>query len=282
MVDRDDLTSGITSGSASELPGELDASLAAGRAAYPAVAVTPALAAFVAERLAAIEAAHDPTARAADVVLAGACAAGDPAALAIVDAGLAASVRPALARLGVPAADDDELVQRLRIALLAPGEGARGIAGYAGRGDLRAFVRAVAVKLALKRLTREAGPATDDDVLDMLPDAGDSPELRVLKERCRGDLRSAFATALAALTPHERTLLRQHYLDGLSIDALAPLHRVHRATCARWLETARASVLRGVRRHLQATLALGAGELDSAVDLVRSQLDLSLARHLAT
>lgn len=254
-----------------------------GAAAHPGIGRAAALHDFIAERAAAALAARDPDARAGDLYVAAACAAGDPAAIAHVDAGLPAIVRPSLARLGLPASDDDEIVQRVRVALLASDrEGARGIAGYSGRGELRAYIRAVAVKLALKRLERETGPSVDNDALELVADPQDSPSLRLLKERCRGDLRAAFATAFGDLSARERTLLRQHYLDGLSIDVLGPLHRVHRATCARWIEAARNKVLRGVRRHLQAVLDLGAADLDSAIELVRSQLDLSLSRHLAS
>lgn len=261
----------------------IDRILELGAAAYPTVARAPELRSFVAERAAAAEAAREPDARAGDLYLAAACAAGDPAAIGHVDAGLSTIVRPALARLGMPPSDDDEIVQRVRVALLVANEaGARGIAGYSGRGDLRAYIRAVAVKLALKRREREVDPSSGDDMLDMLPAAGDTPELRLLKERCREELRSAFAEALATLEPRERTLLRQHYLDGLTLDALGRLHNVHRASCARWLEAARTKVLRGVRKHLQAALELGPADLDSALDLVRSQLDLSLGRHLAS
>nr|MDQ3368351.1 transcriptional regulator [Myxococcota bacterium] len=186
----------------------------------------------------------------------------------------------ALARLGLAASDDDEIIQRVRVALLAT-DGA-GISGYSGRGDLRSYVRAVAVRIALKRLEREeaASPDDDTDVLAFQPDAADSPELRLLKDRCRSDLRGAFATALASLEPRQRTLLRQHYVDGLTIDALGRLHRVHRSTCARWIETARADVLTAIRRHLRQALDLGESDLESALALVRSQLDLSLSRQL--
>ena len=265
------------------VPEAIDTLIAHGTAAYPAVAPIAGLREFVGERADAALAAADVAARAADLYLAAACVAGDAAAITSLSAMLPAIVRPALARLGLPAGDDDEIVQRVRVALVVPGTtGAPGIAGYSGRGDLRAYIRAVAVRLALKRLEREDRPAPDDDtaVLELLPAAADSPELRVLKERCRADVRTAFGAALATLSARERTLLRQHYVDGLSIDRLAPLHGVHRATCARWIETARGNILRAVRGYLKDTLGLAALELDSMIELVRSQLDLSLARQL--
>jgi RNA polymerase sigma-70 factor (ECF subfamily) len=261
----------------------LAALLGHGAAAYPAVGEAAGVRDFVAARADAALAAADQVARAADLYLAAACAEGDAAAIAQLSAMLPAIVRPALARLGLPPGDDDEIVQRVRVALVVPGgTGAPGIAGYSGRGDLRAYIRAVAVRLALKRLEREDGPASDDDsaVLELLPAAADSPELRVLKDRCRADVRTAFGAALATLSARERTLLRQHYVDGLSIDRLAPLHSVHRATCARWIEAARGNILLAVRGYLKDTLGLAAVELDSMIELVRSQLDLSLTRQL--
>lgn len=225
-----------------------------------------------------------PEGRTADLALAAACIAGEPAALATFDEQLPAIIRPALARLGVPACDDDEIIQRTRVALLAPDEdGHRGLSGYTGRGELRAYIRSVAVRIALKRMQRETAPGSEDpgELLGMFPDGADTPDVGLLKQRYRDDLRRAFAESFAELTARERTLLRQHYVDGLSIDALAPLHQAHRATCARWIEAARVKVLRGVRQRLRVALGLDDADLDRAVELVRSQLELSLSRHLA-
>ena len=247
-----------------------------GSAAHPDVQAPPGLERFLAERAGRAD-------RAADLYLAAACAAGDPVAIARIDALLPGVVRPALARLGLPPSDDDEIVQRVRVALMvADQDGRTGIAGYSGRGDLRAYLRAVAVRQALRRIERESGPASEEDeVLAMLPSAGDSPEQRLLKQRCGGEVRTAFAAGLAELSPRERTVLRQHYVDALTIDQLAGLHGVHRATCARWIESARARLVRRVRRHLRDSLGFGDRELDSIIGLVRSQLDLSLSRLLA-
>jgi len=260
--------------------------IALGAATHPGVSEPPALRALLAARIA--QGSGDLDARAADLYLAMACAAGDRAAIALLDASLPAIVRPALARLGFSTSDDDEILQRVRVALLArdaaDDTGTCGLARYSGRGELRAYIRAVAVRIACKRVARETlAPAGDpSELLAVLPDTNDSAELRLLKQRCGEDLRAGFASAIAALSPRERTLLRQHYVDGLTIDVLGPLHQVHRATCARWIEAARAKILRGIRRHLRTVLDLDDADLASAVALVGSQLDLSLSRHLAS
>lgn len=254
---------------------------AAGRTAYPDIAMSAELQALIEPHAAVAIAASE--ARAADLYLAMACAHGDAAALAYLDASLPATIRPALARLGTAPSDDDEIVQRVRVALLTrTADRAAGIAGYSARGDLRSYIRAVAAKLALKRLQREdqASPDDDSDTLALLPSDSDTPELRLLKERYRGDLRHAFGTAIASLAVQARTLLKQHYVDGMSLDALAALHGVHRATCARWIAAARDDIMAGLRKQLRASLGLDQRDIESAVELVRSQLDLSLSRHL--
>jgi len=259
-----------------------DRLIACGAIAHPGIAEPPALRELLAACIA--QGVSDLEARAADLYLAAACGAGDPAAIARLDANLAADLRPVFGRLGVAIADHDELVQRVRVALLVRGQdGGSGIARYTGRGDLRAYLRAVAGRIALKRIEREAAPLAEDpdERLALLPDGNDSAELALLKQQCRDHVRAGFAAALAALSARQRTLLRQHYVDGLSIDMLAQLHRVHRSTCARWVDAARVKIVRGVRRHLRATLALDAADLETAITLVRSQLELSLARHLA-
>jgi RNA polymerase sigma-70 factor (ECF subfamily) len=255
--------------------------MAAGRAAYPAVEPSDAIRALVEPCAEAALAAGD--ARAAELYLAMACATGDLAAISALDAMLPAMIRPALARLGAAASDDDEIIQRARVTLFTgSGERAPGIAGYSARGDLRSYVRAIAARLALKRFEREELPSPDDDteVLALLPTDGDSPELRVLKEHYRDDVRRAFAAAIAALSPRDRTLLRQHYVDAVSLEALAALHGVHRATCARWLASAREEILSALREQLHASHGNEPRDLESAIELVRSQLDLSLSRHL--
>lgn len=269
---------------AAELPteGVIEPLVARGAAEHAGIAEPAGLRELLAARLA--ERATDLEARAADLYLAVACVAGDREAIARLDAGLSATIRPALARIGVPIADDDEIAQRVRVALLVRDEtGKCGLAGYTGRGELRSYLRSVAVRIALKRLEREVAPsATESEVSIWLPDASDSPELALLKQRCQDGLRTAFADALASLTARERTLLRQHYVDGLTVDMLASLHHAHRSTCARWIEAARVKILRSVRTHLRGQLDLDAAGLEDAVELVRSRLDLSLSRHLAS
>jgi hypothetical protein len=92
--------------------------------------------------------------------------------------------------------------------------------------------------------------------------------------------KAAFAAAFSALAPRQRTLLRQQVLDGLTIDELGALYRVHRATAARWLERAREALLSGTRTALERELKVSATECESIMRLAQSQLHVSIRRLL--
>ena len=93
-------------------------------------------------------------------------------------------------------------------------------------------------------------------------------------------IRSAFQRGLQQLDPKARTVLRQHLLDGLSQRQIAKLYGVDHKTVGRRLERARDEVWTAVRDELERTLALDSAQLRSVIELVRSQLDLSLSRML--
>lgn len=52
-------------------------------------------------------------------------------------------------------------------------------------------------------------------------------------------MKHAIEDAAAELAPRDRALLRLHLVERASIDDIAALYRVHRATVARWIQSAR-------------------------------------------
>lgn len=253
---------------------ELAALLAAARGAWPELAVGDReFADYLAARPAA-----DP-AHAADLYLACGCARGDPAAIAAFLRELAPHIEAALLGLGADPAQADEVRAQLVAALLV---GERpGIAGYGGRGQLRSWVRSIAVRTGMRQLGRaRAAAGAGDDRLAALVDEADDPEIEHLKARYGAAFRAAFAEAMAGLTARQRNLLRQHYLDELTVDQLGALYRVHRATAARWVAGAREALFDDTRRRMIDALGLAPADYESLVRLLHSQLDLSIQRHL--
>lgn len=213
--------------------------------------------------------------RVADLFLSGSAAAGNAAAVATVEALLYAEVRGAGLALRAPDTLVDEARQRLRVHLLV-GSASRGpaLADYAGHGHLRGFLRISATRECLRLLRagrREVGLA-DDQLMDGALD----PELAHLKATYRLPFTRAFLRAFDELTPRERTLLRHHTIDRLTIDRIGALYGAHRATAARWLERARTKLAERTEEHLAEDLGLDVSEISSVIRLVRSQLDVSL------
>jgi RNA polymerase sigma-70 factor (ECF subfamily) len=114
-----------------------------------------------------------------------------------------------------------------------------------------------------------------------LPELAEDPVLDQMRRRFQGEFRAAFQAAIAALDERQRTLLRQHFLDGVNTEQLGALYRVHRATAFRWLRDARARLLRQIRAELVTRLGIGRDELDSLLRLIDSRFEVSAERVLA-
>jgi RNA polymerase sigma-70 factor (ECF subfamily) len=178
----------------------------------------------------------------------------------------------------------EEIKQRIRTKLLVAADGqAPKIGGYTGRGELSRWLKVVASReaLALMRKGNREVP-TDDRFLAEAISPNEDQELAYLKAHYRREFKVAFEEALSGLAPRQRALLRYQLVDGLSIDDLGVIYGVHRATAARWLEKVRAELLDGTRERLIRGIKVGPAELDSIMQLIQSQLDVSIQRILET
>ena len=257
-----------------------------GAATWPTVALAePRYLEHLARRVR--ERANEPAERvvrtmpAADLYLAAACGDGDDAAMTAFRDALVPTLRQALGKLGMPAPTIDETVQRVLVMVFVGEGGAPQIAGYGGRGTLRSWLRSIGVRTGRRLMGVEhGGGGSGDDELAVLPAAVNDPELELLRARYRGLVREAFATAFGQLTERQRNVLRQYHIDGLTIDQLAALYNVNRATTARWVAGARLAVVTATRGALVQSYGVSVSEVDSIIRLVRSQLDVSI-RELA-
>jgi RNA polymerase sigma-70 factor (ECF subfamily) len=273
-----------------ELDRRLWAIVAEGRAAWPELAVdAQAVVEFVARHATAdlAEAALDGL-RPADLYLACGCASHVPGAVAAFDRDYMREVDVALARMriGPPRLADVKQLVRQRLFVgggtagqpTSPGK----IAEYAGRGDLRRWVRSVAVRTCLNELRKGKREilVDDDQLIAQHAIASDDPEVEYMKRTYAAEFRAAFSDALGRLGAREQTLLRYHHVDGLNIDEIGAIYRIHRVTAFRWLEKAKDLLVRSTLDTLRSRLKLPASELDSVLRMIRSQIHLSLVRHL--
>jgi RNA polymerase sigma-70 factor (ECF subfamily) len=214
-----------------------------------------------------------------DVALAAACAAGDATALATFERLYGDDLVRLHARWRKSRISLDDFRQELRRKLFVGDGRGPAIAGYGGRGSLRAWVCMCASRL-LVDLARPKSASEDCDDLAEALDPGGDVQAAYLKAELRGHVREAIHEALAQLSPRERNLLRQRYLEGVAVDAIASLYGMHRVSASRALGVACDRLLAAVRERLAARVGGNAPELDAIVGTCRSQLELSLERVL--
>jgi RNA polymerase sigma-70 factor (ECF subfamily) len=272
-----------------DLDRRLWAIVAEGRAAWPGFAVDARdVVGFIARQATAdlADAALDGL-RPADLYLACACARQVPGAIAAFDRDYMREVDVALTRMriGPPRLHDVKQLVRQRLFVggspgqpAAPGK----ITEYGGRGDLRRWVRSVGVRTCLNELRkgRREILVDDEQLIAQHAIATDDPEIEYMKRTYAHEFRAAFGEALAQLGAREQTLLRYHHVDGLNIDEIGAIYRIHRVTAFRWIEKAKELLARSTLEILRGRLQLPASELDSVLRMIRSQIHLSLARHL--
>lgn len=191
-------------------------------------------------------------------------------------------VRRALERARVPPAVADEVLQTLRIRLFMPPErGASLLSSWVCRGDLGAWLKAVAIReaSALLQKTHRELPTEEMDLVDLIGLTND-PALQTVRQASIAVFARSLERAMASLEPRDRTLLRQYYVDGLGIDGVARLHGIHRSNAARWLAKARATVMLSVKRDLLEREEISSSDLSSLIRAATSGLELSLTRLL--
>jgi RNA polymerase sigma-70 factor (ECF subfamily) len=248
------------------------------RESWPSVFVDEArFRAYVLSRVEGGEAGGLEGVRGAELYLACACDAGMPEAVAALEHRYFHEVNQAVARLrGSSPEFAAEVLQKLRIRLLVGEPGApRRISDYLGRGPLAGWLCTAGVRLALSQLRQEErlGPLEEDALLaSPLAD----PELVAIRDRFRAEFKTAFAHAVRTLEPRQRTSLRMNVLEGLNIDQIGRVFSVHRSTVARWLSAAREQLLDQTRDQLAHRLRLSERSLDSLLQLVDAELEVSL------
>jgi RNA polymerase sigma-70 factor (ECF subfamily) len=221
------------------------------------------------------------TSQIVEVALALACARGAPRALARLEAEYFPTARRALDAMKLGGDLEAEVLQEVRTKLLVPDGGPARIVGYAGRGSLRGLLKVTATRTALSMLRKAGREGPGDDAIVEAVGERD-PELAYLEARYRAVFRDAFEEAVAALEPRERNLMRLHFLRKVTLEALADMYGVHRATIVRQLARVRDQLDRATQRSLRDRLGADEREVKSVMELIRSRFDVSVERLLRT
>jgi len=249
--------------------------------AWPGVVIEPVeLVGVLADKLAGDDPPVITAAGAAELYLALACARGDGTAIAAFERAYLDVVPQALAGMKLPAATVEDVRSIVRDKLLlADGDRAPRILDYAGRGRLRGLVQVTATRAAIdhiRQLDREAELPARELV------GPTDVAMSLIKAQYRKAFAAGFARAVADAPRRDRNLLRLHFLGGVTLEQLAQMYNVHRATVVRWLAAAREAVFERTRDHVATTIGAPSEELDEMFDLVKSRVELSVERLLAS
>jgi RNA polymerase sigma-70 factor (ECF subfamily) len=244
-----------------------------GRVVWPKVALT--FAQFCRHASRPEIAAEGLAERPEDLYLAFACLEGDPEALGHFEARCLAGVAPLLRRSRLDRLEIDEIVQNVRVLLLLDADAK--LKRYSGRGALTAWGRVAAGRLALDFLKQRRNEVPSGSAVERVPEPGDTPELALLRGKDGQLLGEALSAALQGLSERDKTVLRLSYLDGLDIDEIGRVFRVHRATVARWLIVIRAHLAKQVGTRFKLEHNMSPSQLRSFVEVLRPDIALSLA-----
>lgn len=256
------------------------AQLRAGRAAYPAIEIDPDE--FARELARRADGAVIADLKGADVYLAIACGNQHSEAIAIVRSLLVSEVAFAARKTTASADQLAEVTANLsRVLFVDEGERPAAVRNYSGRGELKSYVRVIAMREVMRvvNLGRREVAVEDNELFDRLVPASD-PELSILRARYREDVDIAMRAAVATLDERGRALLRYAFVDGWTVDRIGELYDVHRATAARWVAAVRERLGDEIRTQLAARLKVDTDEVDSIVRMVQSRIDVSLDRML--
>ena len=230
--------------------------------------------------LAALEALHP-----SDLYLAAAATAGVPAARRRIEELIRRLAKTIVRRMGGgegQAADTaSEVVEKLLVG--SETRSAR-IDAYGGRSSLQGWIRATLSRAYLNRQRKHRREVLigDEGALEALCDSPVDPSVALVKSQYRVQFSAAFEAATNRLTPRQRTLLRYRFVDGATVDAIAAVFRVHRATCHRWIGEARAVLAKATEAHLQTSLKTSSVDIGEIRDLIESHLELSMSRIFAS
>jgi RNA polymerase sigma-70 factor, ECF subfamily len=197
-----------------------------------------------------------------DLYLCAACARGEQNAHELLEQKYFPALRTALRRLLRRPHQLEDVLQDVRSRLLV-GPSPK-IATYRGDGSLSGWLRRIAVRAALDHLralrsrvvhARRFSEFQQTCVANDTSRAG--AESHCLAYDSTRVIWQAWSAAVRALEPPQRRLLQQYVVSELSIDVLAVVHSVHRATVARRIARAkkqvREHVLRVLSRHYKGT-----------------------------
>jgi RNA polymerase sigma-70 factor (ECF subfamily) len=218
-----------------------------------------------------------------DLYLACACFKNVPGALHSFQRRYLSVVIQAVKRFDGSVGFAEEVFQRLCETLFVGRAGAEPkIVRYRGKGALAGFVYTSARRMAL-RMTKGAPRRAkgEDALVDQFSQAY-GMETMLLQREHQATFNRALASALRALPPRERLVLRLNLIEHVSTSEIAAMYKVSQPTISRWIQRAARSIFVAVKESICDQLDIDTRELRSLLILVRSQIEITISKGVGT
>jgi RNA polymerase sigma-70 factor, ECF subfamily len=217
-----------------------------------------------------------------DLVLAYACRRCDPSAMLAFERDCGGEFEAVVRKLRLDSAREADLRQLLWQRLFVGTDGPPKIQEYRGTGPLRHWFRVLATRFLLneQRRSKREQLVLGSEYEELGIATAFDPELALLESSFRQQFRQALKAALRDLRPDQRNALRCHYLLAMTIDQMAEVFGVHRATAARRVVQAREKLLCHTRDRLRLVVGGDSEEIDSVIHRAQGQSSFSIARLL--
>jgi RNA polymerase sigma-70 factor, ECF subfamily len=216
-----------------------------------------------------------------DLFLACAAGDGDGQAIAAIDRICLAGLPGRILRLGSRAATPADVLQVVRTRLFA-GPSPR-IRSYNAAAPLERWIKVVAIRTAIDFQRQAARVSRVEDLWSRVGASSTFDAVTgLMQARYKKEFEAAVQAQLATLSFRDRTVLRLHVVEAMSVEKIARAYGVHRVTVARWIWNAGEILLDGLRDHFKKYLGIVPAEFDSVARLMRSQISVDLATLLRT
>jgi RNA polymerase sigma-70 factor, ECF subfamily len=213
-----------------------------------------------------------------DLYLACACVEGCAAAVTIFAARYRGTIRDSIGGI-IPGAESEDVREQLIQALLVGSPmGPPKIATYSGRAALERWLAVAARRAALMWLRQNQTEmrVRRASAADSVGGNNGNLETTYIKERYRGEFERALSEALARLPERQRVLLRLYMVNGVTVERIATMFKVGKATVSRWMAAARSALLDDIKETLRKRLGTSSDELASLARMVASRLEVTL------
>lgn len=180
-----------------------------------------------------------------------------------------------------PAPKVEELRQELAALVTAKGEsGAVRLSKYTGKSSLYSWLRTCAIRLLPGVSPQEPSEILDEGALEQLVVEALGPASSSERAGVVALAKRSLDQALGTISERGRVVLRQKLALNWSVDQIGAEHGVHRATAARWVESAKDELRNVLLDVLREELGQSSAVFDSICAQISDSLFSTLARHL--